>query len=145
MKPTRFVLEIPALPVSNPSVNRHWRAKVRDRAEWALRVKAALGRLPKLWTPIEHARVEFVRHSSREPDGDNLVAGMKLVRDLLQPDAKGNRGGVGLIKSDAPGHIEATYRWEKAPPKLGRVTITVEEIDAAAAPLGSADTPQEAR
>ena len=129
-----IVLEVDRLPTCNTSDNRHWRSKTRDRAEWGMLMRAA-------WNdaqlrsdpfgcrgePIERAHVVFIRRSSREPDSDNLIWSFKAVRDLLQPASKRNPRGLGLIVGDDPQHLEAEYRWEKAPRGKGSVQIEVSE------------------
>ena len=132
MKP--IVLRVQRLPRMNSSSNVHWRVKVRDRQSWGLLMLAALGRQRKPAAPLEHARVQFTRHSSRQGDDDNLRESFKLCRDLLQPSSKRNPGGLGLIAGDDPEHLEAAYQWQLAPRVKGWVEIVVE--DALEAPVG---------
>jgi hypothetical protein len=125
----RLVLEIDELPWLNPSANRHWTAKARERQRWMVLVRAALGRQRRPPRPLQRARVEFTRFSSREPDSDNLVASFKLCRDLLLPMTARNPGGVGILKDDDPASIVAEYHWQEAPRNMGSVRIVVEEIE----------------
>ena len=121
-----IVLEVDRLPASNSSRNVHWRVKHRERKEWQVSMMIALGR-NRFREPIERASVIFIRRSAREGDYCNLVSSFKLIEDLLQPASKRNPGGLGLIVGDDPQHLEAEYRWEKAPRGKGSVRIEVSE------------------
>ena len=125
MRGWHFCIE--ELPQCNPSDNRHWRHKPRDRVQWGILMRAALGRQPRPKVPLEHAHVECVRYSSRQADFENLAVSFKLVIDLLQVDGKSNPGGLGLIVNDGPASLTREYRWVQAPPKRGRIEITLTE------------------
>ena len=129
MSEGRIVLDVPRLPPCNASRNVHWRVKYTERQDWGVLLKLAMGRQSRVGLPFARARAVFTRQSSREPDSDNLVASFKLVRDLLQVEAmRRNPYGLGIIQSDAPGWLEAEYRWEKAARGKGGIRIEVEAI-----------------
>ena len=74
--------------------------------------------------PLEVARVTLVRHSSVQPDYDNMAASWKSA--ILDPLVK-----HGVLANDRPknfvgGHPD--YAWAPAPRGKGYVTVTVEEI-----------------
>lgn len=131
MKPYRLELRVDALPRCNASANVHWRTKVRDREQWALRMRVALGRKAKPPQPLEHARVTFTRYSATAPDPSNIQYSFKLVEDLLSPNSERNPGGLGIMAGDKAANYAggiAEYRWEKAPRNQGGIRITIEEV-----------------
>lgn len=76
---------------------------------------ALLGKLPA--KPWPQARAVFTRYSSVEPDDDGLVHGFKAVRDSLKL--------YGVILDDHPRCLTSTYRWERVPPKRGKIRVEV--------------------
>jgi Holliday junction resolvase RusA-like endonuclease len=60
------------------------------------------------------------RYSTRKPDQDNLTFSFKHVVDGLKLS--------GVIVDDNPDAITATYLWQKAPPRQGKIKVVVEEI-----------------
>lgn len=132
---TAIRLRVERLPRMNRGV--HWSAKPGERSLWGVLLRAALGRQPRPeGGPLKHARVTFMRFSATRPDsGDNVNSSFKLCRDLLQPPGKPNklghlpnRGGLGLIVSDSPKHLDAVYQWQRAPRGKGYIEIVVEEV-----------------
>ncbi len=123
----RLHLEIARLPACNASRNVHWRTKQKERGEWAVLMRHALGVRQRPRTPLRRARLTLTRRSSRRPDFDNQTYAFKILIDLLQPDSKRNPGGLGIILNDNFETIGIPdYRWELE--RRGRVAITVEEI-----------------
>jgi Holliday junction resolvase RusA-like endonuclease len=114
-------VEIDGLPRVNSADNRHWRVKQRERDEWHRRVGGAFrGLLPP--RPLLLARVELTRHSSREPDLDNLAASFKHVLDGLVRHR--------VLADDRPSIVpEFVPRWEKAAPKGGKISIRVISLE----------------
>ena len=112
-------LNIQGLPRVNTSDNRHWRARQRSKNMWYRAVFVeSFDRRPS--QPLERARVRITRHSTREPDFDNLVQGGKFLLDGLTQ--------CKIILDDKPSVIgQPEYRWEKAPPRKGHVTVEVWE------------------
>jgi len=121
MTPYHLFLDLPILPRLNPADNRHWRTRQREKTRIQDEVRiAAMGKAPP--EPLQVARIRCTRHSSAEPDGDNLAYSFKMILDQLVC--------CGVLADDAPRHIAggmAEYRWEKVSPKRGRVTIEVWE------------------
>jgi len=71
--------------------------------------------------PLWKATVVCTRHSSRVPDYENLAHSFKPLIDGLTVN-----GGGGVLVDDNQAVIgQPEYRWEKAAPKQGRVTIEV--------------------
>lgn len=114
-----LTFEIPGLPKS-ANARLHWRARYRENSKWRLAVAAAvLARKPKV--PLVRAKLVCTRHSSVESDADNVVAGFKPVIDALVV--------YGVLANDKWGNIGMPeYRWEKAPAKLGKISVTVTEV-----------------
>jgi hypothetical protein len=66
--------------------------------------------------------VTCTRHSSREPDFENLAHSFKPCLDALTV----RNGGAPVLVDDSQEVIgQPTYLWEKAPPKEGRITLEV--------------------
>jgi hypothetical protein len=111
-------IEIPGLPSINTASNNHWRVRARHNRKWRhdtiLSAKAA-GLPPE---PLWKAKVTCTRHSAREPDFENLAHSFKPLVDGLVT------GGV-LVDDNQQVIGQPEYRWEKAAPKKGRVTIEV--------------------
>lgn len=115
-------IEIPGLPKTTNSGGRmHWSRKVREAKHWKAAVWThTIGRRPVV--PLKRAAITFIRHSSVEPDFDGLVSSFKHTLDALT-DAH-------IIENDKPSIVGTpTYRWVKAAPKHGKITIIVEEIE----------------
>jgi len=111
-------LEIPGLPPCNTASNNHWRVRARQNRKWRhdtiLAAKAA--GLPS--EPLWKATVTCTRHSSREPDFENLAHSFKPVLDGLVT------GGV-LVDDNQQVIGQPDYRWERAAPRSGRITVEV--------------------
>jgi len=112
-----LVIDVPGLP---PSQNA--RMGFRERARENLKWKRLVGMLvagKKPPSPLLKATGDVVLHSSRPRDHDNLIASIKPLWDGLVE--------AGVLSDDTWEVIGCpTYRWEKAPAKLGHVVITVE-------------------
>jgi hypothetical protein len=124
MSSPRYVLEleIAGLPRMSNSSGRSTNRFVlkRERDLWKKLIWASVaGRLPA--APLKRARLTLTRLSSSEPDFDGLVSGFKFVVDGLVL--------AGVLANDKASNIgQPQYRWEKAPPKGGRIRIRVEEL-----------------
>ena len=129
----RLELRIDVLPLMNTSNRRHRWEATKQRAKWALLMRAALGRKRKPKRPLWHARLTFTRHSSRQGDFGNLVESFKLAQDLLMIPSQRNPKGLGIIVDDGPRFVGTPdYLWEYAPRGKGFITIVVEEVEGAA-------------
>lgn len=114
-------IEINGLPkiLSNGSQKNFW-ARENHKKHWKrltmLAVTAAgWGSRPAL----TKAHAVFTRHSSREADFDNAVHSFKPVVDGLVQ--------AGVLIDDKPSVLTREYRWEKASPKKGKITIEIFE------------------
>ncbi len=100
-----------------------WKVKWARATRWkqavliAVRSQANYQEPPKL----EKAMLTLTRHSSQEPDFDNMVSSFKYIIDgLVQAQ---------VISNDRSANIgQPQYLWKQAPAKQGYVTIKVEEI-----------------
>ena len=71
--------------------------------------------------PLQTARVTLTRHSSMEPDTDGCRGSFKVILDALVH--------CGILANDKPENVgEPLVGWEKAPPKKGRISVTVVEV-----------------
>lgn len=109
------------LPKLQPDSFRSWPARARYRKDWHKRVAGhvlILKAKPK--TPLETAVVSCTRHSTREPDRDNLVQSFKPILDGFVK--------AGVLKDDSPAVIGAPeYSWEKTGRGKGRITVWIRE------------------
>ena len=64
-------------------------------------------------------RARFTRHSTTQPDDDNLAASFKPCRDAFI--------AVGLVPDDSARYLECEYAWEKAGRGKGKVVVEVWE------------------
>ena len=113
------IAERPRLQTNNYA--NKW-ARHKATQHWAALVEAAVREAGRPVEPLPKAGVVLIRHSASEPDYDNLVASFKPLVDGLTKS--------GVISDDKPsvvGHPE--YRWRKAKPKQGRVTVRVGSVD----------------
>ncbi len=97
---------------------KHWSFKYKEAKHWKQLVYqiCVFHRIEAL--KLEKATLEFTRHSSREPDFDNLAGSFKHVLDGLVV--------AGVIKDDKPSVIGSpTFRWEKTKIKGGFITVKI--------------------
>ena len=103
---------------------KHWRVRYAEDQKWVRNIANILlsGRpLMKPASPLKKARLTLVRYSSRCPDHDGLVSSFKTVIDALVRN--------GVLEDDSYQHIGMPeYLWEKAPPKAGKIRVSVEEV-----------------
>lgn len=115
----QLTFEIPGLPPIMPNERMHWRKRSRIMKQWKFwTMLSAAGKKPP--SPLKRAIIVLVRHSSVEPDPDNLVASFKPILDGLRT--------AGIIHDDKRVNIGApSFLWKKAPSKEGKVTVEVKE------------------
>jgi Holliday junction resolvase RusA-like endonuclease len=95
-----------------------WQYK-HDKDNWLLYIKfATYTKTPD--KPLTKAKVTITRHSSKEPDCDNLYGAMKPVLDALVK--------LQIILDDRPSVIDLKCKWAKCPQKNGKITIEIEEV-----------------
>lgn len=114
-------IEIEGLPKTINEIGRkHWAVKKKEVDKWhQLVAMHTLGKRPM--KPLKHAKVTMIRHSSKEPDFDNLASSFKAVMDGLIK--------AGVIENDRQANIgQPSYRWEKAPHGAGHIWVRVEEL-----------------
>lgn len=121
-------LRLPGLPKSpNVLLRRHWSFVSREKSKWHKLVASQIDYETHKHLggePLKKARLTLTRHSAREPDSDNLIASFKFVVDALVK--------CGVLLDDKPSVIGIpTYKWEKASPKNGHITvlIDIEEVE----------------
>ena len=109
------------LPKMNTSHTRgrHWSVGHREAKYWMDRVWVEVQGL-KPERPLKRARGTFTRHSSREPDYENLTYSFKEIVDALVK--------LDILEDDAPKNLERVYQWKKGKAGAGRVTIQLEEL-----------------
>ena len=106
-------------PVNSADGTNRW-VRRKKRKEWEQLVWFAVRRKrPK--SPLRHAAVSVTRHSSVEPDYDNLAQGGKFILDALVDN---------MILKDDKRQIIGTphYDWKRSAPRRGSVTVSVTEI-----------------
>lgn len=115
----KIVLRIDGLPKMANGGHGSWGQDHKRKKKWKTLVARELVGLapPK---PFSWIYVEFIRHSSVEPDYDGLVHGFKALRDALVK--------FGFVKDDKNRNMEAVYRWEKAEAKKGFVEIVISAV-----------------
>ena len=121
--PYTLEFSIDQLTPLNSADNTHWRKRNKTKKQFEILVwQQILNRRPVL--PLRFARVQIVRHSTNEPDYDNLVSSAKFLLDALVNN--------GVIRDDKPGVIgRPECHWQKAAPKKGKMTIRVVELQSA--------------
>jgi hypothetical protein len=96
--------------------NQHWAVQGRINRKWRqaalLSVKSA--GLPQ--TPVSFVRVRYTRHSSSEPDYDNLVISTKAITDGICQALK---------IDDSPSTFQAEWAWEKSKRGAGHIRIEI--------------------
>lgn len=115
---------IPGLPdLQAAAAKGHWRARHAETKRWHDRVRAiVLGDHYLPDKPLERARVHCERHSSREPDWDNLAASFKPIIDGLTR--------CGVLEDDKPSVIGSpNFEWHAAKRGDGKIRVVVREID----------------
>lgn len=115
---------IPMLPDSQAAAAKgNWRGRRAVKKRWQQHVRAiVLGDHYVPEKPLQRATVRCERHSSVEPDRDNLASSFKNIIDGLVL--------VGVIEDDKPSVIGSPdFVWIKAKRGEGHVRIQVREID----------------
>jgi Holliday junction resolvase RusA-like endonuclease len=117
----RLHFTIPRLPpMSLNGSHGHWAVAAAKRRKWKEAAIIAIGN-QRPARPLEVAKVTFIRHSSSEPDDDNLRASFKPIRDALK--------AAGVVVDDKPANMpEPVYLHRKAKPKSGFIEVIVEAV-----------------
>ncbi len=110
---------LPTLP--NRNMYSHWAVRRGAAVKWKSLVVDACHMAKINGLGLTSAALTFIRHSSREPDGDNLQMSFKAARDGLV--------AAGVIVDDSPKVIgKPDYLWERRPPRDGgMITIRIEK------------------
>lgn len=121
-KPT-LVFELPLTPTRNAYDRMHFRAqrRLKDQLADAFRAQLPLA----TGCPLAWAKVEIVRHSSKEPDVDAKDGNVKPILDAMQVPSKRHPYGAGIVQDDTSQCMELHVRWERAPAKQGKVMVYV--------------------
>jgi Holliday junction resolvase RusA-like endonuclease len=101
--------------------NSFWYTQA-ERKKWRHAVLVAVVRevqqREKVGMPYPRASLTLTRHSSSEPDIDNLYSSFKFVIDGLVH--------AGVIIDDKPSVIDLKCCWQRAKRSEGKITIRVE-------------------
>jgi len=120
---TNYTLEfeLQGLPkMSNQLLRGHWASKTGHARKWKFAVASKCAKLVKPPQPLTSAVLCLTRCSSREPDFDGLVSSFKHVIDGLV-EAR-------ILAGDKMSVIgQPRYVWEKAPLRMGKIRVRVEE------------------
>jgi len=117
--------ELPGLPPLQVagSGGGHWRKRYDDAKRWKQAVQAVV--LEDHYVPdepLKRARILLERHSTSEPDLDNLCASFKPVVDGLTE--------LGVILDDKPSVLVIhEFRWRKAKRGEGKIRVRLEECE----------------
>jgi Holliday junction resolvase RusA-like endonuclease len=117
----RLFLSIEGLPMIITNGGGNWRRAHYEKRKWKQLVHANIHGPARPPEPLKRAKATFTRHSSNQPDLDNLGASFKACQDALVE--------AGIIVDDSPDVLTATYQWSKANPKKGFITIEVWEVE----------------
>jgi len=119
-----ITFQIERLPALNTGATRRGRfAQAAEAKRWTALVGGHVMRLGRPKRPLQRSCVRLVRHSSRQPDYDNMVISAKPIVDGLVR--------AGVLADDRPanfvgGHPE--YVWEKTKrAEKGFITVEVTE------------------
>lgn len=105
-------------PLSNTHV--HWRKAGKQRKLWRSAVELICKSRAKPEEPLKKACLFLERHSSAEPDYDNLVISFKSIIDGLKD--------AGIILDDKSSVIvHRNYTWHKTSIRDGHVIVRVEQ------------------
>ena len=117
----RLQFDIPGLPdTPNRKQNASWKSTHFRAKKWKDWVGVrCLGRKPV--KPLPRARLVLTRHSSVEPDPDNLAASFKPVIDGLRY--------AGVIENDRSANVQIQLTWRLAPASMGKISVEVEEVE----------------
>lgn len=111
--------KIEGLPRTANGSHGHWRSKAAETKRWKQATFASAWP-SRPTTPLEQAKLTLTRHSSSQPDYDGLVHSFKAIIDGLR-QAK-------VLADDKIMNIgRPEYLWVKCAPKLGHVTIKVQQ------------------
>jgi hypothetical protein len=113
-----FELPLEHAPLLNTYARMHWAKRAKLKQQITMRVMSQIGR--RLEPLPGRPRVVAVRYSSVRPDQDG--AWSKAWLDVLKV-----KKGLGWIVDDSDAHIATDFRWEKAPPKEGKVVVELYE------------------
>lgn len=117
-----MILEIAELPRLQTNGYGSWRARYSEKERWHKLVWHAVLVAGRPEAPLDRAVVTMTRHSTRQPDSDNLVASFKPVLDGLKH--------ARVIVDDKPENIGMpTYIWQKSKQKDQRIVVRVEGIE----------------
>jgi hypothetical protein len=121
--PRTLVFELPLVPMRNAYDRMHFRAKRRLKdqlsALFCQQCPLASG------VPLPRCAIEIVRYSQVEPDPDNLHGFVKPILDAMQLASERHPYGASIIENDSSDYIELRVRWEKCPPRKGKVVVLV--------------------
>lgn len=110
---------IPGLPKSVNQIGRkHWTVKAREAKVWKTLVYTQCVITKIAGLGLKKCHLELIRHSSVEPDFDNLAGSFKHVIDGLVY--------AQVMVDDKPSIIGSPeFKWIKAKQKEGKITVRI--------------------
>ena len=114
------------LALLNPMLRTHWSARRRQIKDLAWEVSALVGPRHRPKAPWQRVSVLVERHSTTEPDEENLMSCVKPLMDVLQPFHQKSRPyGLGIIQNDNRACVpDLQVRHVQSKLKQTRVVIT---------------------
>jgi hypothetical protein len=114
------------LMLLNPMLRTHWSKRGRLIKDLAWEVSALIGPRRRPATPWQRVSVLVERHSTSEPDQENLESCVKPLMDVLQPfHLKSRPYGLGIIQNDNRACVpDLQVRHVQSKLKQTRVLIT---------------------
>ena len=122
------------LELLNPLLRMHWAKYGRLIKDLAWEVSALVGPRRRPKSPWPRVSVLVERHSTTEPDEENLMSCVKPLMDVLQPFHQKSRPyGLGIIQNDNRACVpDLQVRHVQSKLKQTRVVITLlEEVPSA--------------
>lgn len=112
------IIGLPNLP--NKDRYSHWATKSKNNKTWKLKIFHMCNDLKISGLELKSAKLTFIRHSTKEPDYDNLCASFKACQDGLVSSR--------VIIDDKTAVIGIpTYQWIYRQRKLGgQITVRIE-------------------
>jgi hypothetical protein len=123
------------LELLNPLLRMHWAKYGRLIKDLAWEVSALVGPRRRPKSPWPRVSVLVERHSTVEPDNENLISCVKPLMDVLQPFHQKSRPyGLGIIQNDNRACVpDLQVRHVQSKLKQTRVVITrLEDVPPAA-------------
>lgn len=122
--------KLPGIPKTiNQMSGRHWVVRHNEAKRWKALVLLFCRQLRIEGLNLPVCRLELTRHSSREPDFDNMVGSWKHIIDGLVE--------AQVMIDDKPSVIGSpVFKWVKVPRDQVHVSVRIYELQEALLPCG---------